>query len=131
MLNPSGYVMEISKESTLRALSAADRLTPIFNQMKWSVGIALNGYFITSDNPVAREVHPKTRHPIYGDHGFTNKAAEVTVPLSPKVLLLLSWNQSIPDLAAIARDDVRKLNEVRAALLAHLLTSREEFVSWV
>jgi hypothetical protein len=37
MLNPSGYTMEVSKESTFMALSASDKLTPIFDKMKWSL----------------------------------------------------------------------------------------------
>jgi hypothetical protein len=29
---------------------------------------AKHGFLITSDNPVVREVDPRTRHPFYGDH---------------------------------------------------------------
>ena len=103
----------------------ADKLTPILDKMKWSVVAARHGYFITSDNPLVREVEPKTRHPIYGDHGFLNKTAEVTFPLSPKVLLLLSWDESVRDLGMLERDHVNQLNLVRAAnsdryLFAHI-----------
>ena len=125
MLDPSGYTMEVSKESTFMALSASDKLTPILDKMKWSVVAARHGYFITSDNPLVREVEPKTRHPIYGDHGFLNKTAEVTFPLAPKVLLLLSWDESVRDLGMLERDHVNQLNLVRAAnsdryLFAHI-----------
>lgn len=98
--------MEVSKESTLITLSASDRLTPILNKMKWCLVAAEHSYFISSDNPLVREVDPKTHHPIYGDNGFINKTAEVTFPLSPKVLLLLLWDESAPDLGAFERDAV-------------------------
>ncbi len=97
--------------------------------MKWSLAAAQHGYFITSDNPLVREVDPKTRHPIYGDHGFTNKTAEVTFPLSPEVLLLLSWDESVRDLGSMERDHVHQVNLVRAAhsdrfLYAHINDKR-------
>jgi hypothetical protein len=115
MLNPADYEMEVSKESTFMALGASDKLTPILDKMKWSIIAAIHGYFITSDNPLVREVDPKSRHPIYGDHGFMNKTAEVTFPLSPKWLLLLTWDQSVRDLGAFERDHVHMVNTVRAA----------------
>jgi hypothetical protein len=129
MLNPSGYTMEVSKESTFMALSASDKLTPIFDKMKWSLVYARHGYFISSDNPLVREVDPKTRHAIYGDHGFVNTTAEVTFPLSPKVLLLMSWDESARDLGEFGRDRVHQLNVVRAAhsdrfLFAHINDKR-------
>jgi hypothetical protein len=129
MLNPSGYTMEVSKESTFIALGASDKLTPILDKMKWCLVAAEHGYFITSDNPLVREVDPKTCHPIYGDDGFKNKTAEVTFPLSPKFLLLLVWNESARDLGAFKRDHVHKVNVVRAAhsdryLYAHINDKR-------
>ncbi len=129
MLDPSGYRMEISKESTFMALSASDELTQILNRMKWSVLIAQHGYFITSDNPLVREADPKTRHPIGGDGGFLNKTVEVTFPLSPKVLLLLSWDEAVRDLGSLERDHVHQINVVRAAhsdryLFAHIKDKR-------
>jgi hypothetical protein len=126
MLKPSGnYVMEVSQESTFMALTASDRLTPLLYQMKWTVVDAGEGYFITSDNPVLRWVDPQTRHPIYGDHGFLNKTAEVTFPLSPKRLLLLSWEQEVPDHVVFDQDHVAYANAGRAAnseryLYAHM-----------
>lgn len=129
MLNPSGYAMEVSKESTFTALSASDKLTPILDKMKWCLVAAEHGYFITSDNPLVREVDPKTRHPISGDHGFMNKTAEVTFPLSPKLLLLLVWDESARDLGAFERKHVHQVNVVRAAhsdryLYAHINDKR-------
>lgn len=125
MLNPSGFVMEVSKESTLTALGASDKLTPILNDMKWSLIKPRHGYFITSDNPLVRQVDRRSSHPVYGDHGFMNKTVQVTFPISPKLLLLLSWKKYPLDHGVIERDDVHELNAVRAAhsdryLFAHM-----------
>jgi hypothetical protein len=129
MLDPTGYEMLVSKESTFMVLAVSDKLAPVFDKMKWSLGEAVHGYFITSDNPLVREVDPKTRHPIYGDHGFMNKTAEITFPLSPKVMLLLSWDETVRSHGAFERDHVRQLNVIRAAhsdryLYAHFYDKR-------
>jgi hypothetical protein len=79
-IDPSGYAIEIPRERTLEVLGASDKLTPILFQMKWSVVLPCHGFFITTDNPLVREVDPKTRHPVYGDHGFLNKTAEIIFP---------------------------------------------------
>jgi hypothetical protein len=131
MLDPSGYVMEVAKEATFMALGASDKLTPIFNKMKWTIVEAQHGYFITSDNPVVLWVDPKTRHPIYGDHGFLNNTAEVTFPLSPKRLLLMSWQEAVPEYASFKRDHVEYANATRAGhsdrfLYAHIRDKRIE-----
>jgi Protein of unknown function (DUF4238) len=81
-LDPSCYKMEIAQERTLYVLKAADKLAPLFFNMKWSLMAAANGFFITSDNPLVREVDPKSISPFYGDGGFANKTVEVTFPLS-------------------------------------------------
>jgi hypothetical protein len=125
MLDPSGYIIEMSQERTFRALGASDKLTPILNEMKWSLAFAEHGYFITSDNPLVREVDPKTCRAFYGDHGFLNKTAEVSLPLSPGLVLLLSWDGNASTLGWLDRDNVRKANAARAAhseryLFAHI-----------
>src|SRR4051812_28594823 len=77
-IDPSGFVMQVTKEATLPALGLADKLAPLFFRMKWSLISAANGFFITSGNPVVREVDPKSVHKFYGDGGFANKTAEIT-----------------------------------------------------
>jgi hypothetical protein len=129
MLNPSGFVMEVSKESTLSVLGASDKLTPVLNTMKWSLITARHGYFITSDNPLVRRVDRRSWHPLYGDHGFMNNTAEVTFPISPKLLLLLSWKEDGLYYGVLERDHVHELNAVRAAhsdryLFAHIKDQR-------
>ena len=124
-IDPTSYVLEVSKERTLGALGASDELTPILFQMKWSIVMPCHGFFITTDNPLVREVDPKTRHPIYGDHGFLNKTAEVIFPLSPQRLLLLSWEKDAREIGAFERDHVEHINRYLAAhsdryLYAHI-----------
>lgn len=93
--------------------------------MKWTLADVGEGYFITSDNPVVCWVDPQTCHPIYGDHAFLNKTVEVTFPLSPNKLLLLSWQREVPARASFPREQVELANAARAAhseryLYAHL-----------
>jgi hypothetical protein len=95
-LNPSDYVIEVSEQRTLPVLATANKLSPIFFEMKWSIVRSFGAVFITTDNPIVREVDPQTRHPVLGDHGFVNKTAEVIYPLSPACLLLMSWDQAAP-----------------------------------
>jgi hypothetical protein len=92
--------------------------------VKWSILRAKHGFFITSDNPVAREVDPTTRRPFYGDGRFVNKTVEVIFPLSRELLLLMSWNDA-PRKEALDRKHVDLANRARAAhsdryLYAHI-----------
>ncbi len=115
LADPSGYAMEVPKERTLTVLGAADNLAPILFNMTWSVAAPAGGFFITTDNPLIRDVDPKTRHPIYGDHGFANKTAEVIFPLSPNRLLLMSWNEAARPLGVFEREHVEGINQALAA----------------
>jgi hypothetical protein len=63
MIDPSEHPLVLPQETTLTALKSADTLAPLFFDMKWSIMWAKHGFFITSDNPVVREVDPRTRHP--------------------------------------------------------------------
>lgn len=114
-LDPSKYTMQISQQSTLQVLETADKLAPILFEMTWSVIEPQKHFFITTDNPLVREVDPKTRHPIYGDRGFMNKTAEVIFPLSPQRLLLMSWNSEAPEAGIIQCDNVKRINRGLAA----------------
>lgn len=124
-IDPSGYEMQISKESTLFILGTADKIAPILQKMKWSVFEARHGFFITSDNPLLRDCDPKTKHPIYGDHGFLNNTNEIVFPLSKSKLLFLCWNPLMPNNRLAEREYVDIVNTCIAArsdryLYAHL-----------
>jgi hypothetical protein len=129
MINPTDYVFEIPKEHTFEVLRVANELAPILYNMKWSLVFPVHGFFITCDNPIVRNVDPRTRHPVYGDHGFFNKTAEVIFPLSPKFLLLMSWNENAPELGAFKRNHANLINRSLAAnsyryLYAHVRHKR-------
>jgi hypothetical protein len=83
--------------------------------MRWSLLVAEYGYFVTSDNPLVRIVEPRARYRMYADHGFLNKTAEVSFPLSPKVLLILSWDETALERGVLGRKHVMALNQIRAA----------------
>jgi Protein of unknown function (DUF4238) len=83
--------------------------------MHWALLSPRAGYFITSDNPLARQVHRDTVHPVYGDMGFVNPTAEITFPLSPELMLLLVWEPRSQRTASLPAEFVIKANEIRAA----------------
>jgi hypothetical protein len=126
MLDPSGYRIEVPKERTLAVLGVATALEPILFQMTWSLVEPAHGFFITSDNPLVREVdYPETDHPIYGDYGFRNKTAKVIFPLSPQLLLFMSWNERAREFHVFEREEVDRVNRGLAAhsdryLYAHI-----------
>jgi hypothetical protein len=112
--HPQAFEFEIPKDRTFSALGVADKLAPMFFNMNWYLMTASEGFFVTSDNPLVREVHRSTVHPFYGDQGFLNKTAEVTFPLSPSKLLLMAWSDA-PRRATLTRDLGLRANEARAA----------------
>jgi hypothetical protein len=129
LIDPSNYTLRIPKEQTFTSFRTADKLAPILFRMNWSIVRPRHGYFISSDNPVTRFVDPKTSHPIYGDHGFLNKTAEVTLPLTPQAILLMTWRGDVPPNAVIELAHVRHMNRQRAIfadqfLYAHLSDKR-------
>lgn len=113
-IDPSGYKFQISRERTLEVLGASEQLAPLLFQMTWSIIAPRRGFFVTSDNPLIRDVDPATRHPIYGDHGFLNKTAQVLMPLSPDRLLFMSWNKDFSGKAVCEPNQVDGVNRALA-----------------
>ncbi len=125
LIDPSGYEVQVSKESTLHILGAADKIAPILEKMKWSLFQPKHGFFISSDNPLVRDCDPKTKHPIYGDQGFANPTNEIIFPLSPQRLLFMCFDSRKPDHLIVNREYVELVNKGIAAnsdryLYAHL-----------
>jgi hypothetical protein len=115
MLDPSDWIIEIPKQRTMQGLKVIDKMTDLFFQMRWSLCFAHKGFFITSDTPIQRRVDRKTVHPIYGDHGFLNKTVQVTLALSPKITLMLTWQKTTPRYFPISEETVKGLNASLAA----------------
>jgi hypothetical protein len=103
----------LAPQSILVGLRGDSALTDTLNQWNFHSRRAKHGFLITSDNPVVREVDPRTRHPFYGDHGFLNKIVEVSFPLSREILLLMSWSDA-PRKEILERDAVDMANRSRA-----------------
>ena len=127
MLDPSDYVIQISRESTLKALESHGRLVPLFYSMEWSVLCAPDGaFFITSDNPLLQWVPPEHHHSFYGTGGFRNRHAEAILSLSPTHSLVGHWQVGMPKLFATTTERVEFTNELIAGAAERFLYSHVE-----
>lgn len=122
----SQYTINVDHQATLKAIGTSDHLQEIFFNMKWCVRESDRQHLITSDNPVVKVSDPKTYHPIYGDHGFMNKTAHITFPLSPKYCLWLGWDSILKkDITGryipLDKQTARLLNKQRAVFCDNFL----------
>jgi len=126
LTEPSGkVVLSVSKEVAFASWTLIERLTPIFLQMEWSIVEPEHGYFITSDNPLLRQHAAGSAHPIYGDGAFVNKTVNVTFPLAPKMMLLLTYHKHPRNHWETPRQYIDAINRARAShaeneLYAHI-----------
>jgi hypothetical protein len=72
-----------------------------------------NDYFITSDTPLVRELAPDTANKFAGP-GLANPDVQVTMPLSPKMCLLATWNENAPKHLDLESEGVAHCNIMRA-----------------
>ncbi len=114
-INPSDTKFVINKEATLFILKSSYHLAHLFTKMKWSLVSPTEEYFITSDNPLIKSVDQKSVHPFYGDGGFTNNTLEVSFPLSPELLLVISHDTNTSNLKLYSLEQVYKTNQALAA----------------
>jgi hypothetical protein len=111
LLDPSRFTMVMPKELGFGAFRALDDLTDIFLRTHWSLVDAGSGFYITSDNPLLRMIPgPPPRR----DWGFRHKTMEVTFPLSPRRMLLLTYEKPAADHWIASKETVREQNEGRA-----------------
>jgi hypothetical protein len=113
LVDPSHYVLQVTKERTFAALAYVKDLAPIFFRMHWSLVEPKHGFFITSDNPVVRL---DQRLPIEGNKIGSSLDAwsEVSFPLTPKLLLLMTKDPEYRT-DPIERDRVWAVNKMRAS----------------
>lgn len=123
LADPSTFEMHIRKEQTLASFAPLDKLVSIIYSMNWMLLTPRNGFFITSDNPVVRHVDRNTVSRIYGDGGFMNKTAQVTFPLSPRVMFVAAWDGYDGVCVEIDRNSVDDLNTLRAVYAEEFLYS--------
>lgn len=82
---------EDTKRNWIKSVSEATWLAEIFLKMRWSMLVADEPLFITTDNPVT---------PIHSDlrfRGFNNPGTSVMFPLSPTRMLFLDHRHDEPD----------------------------------
>jgi Protein of unknown function (DUF4238) len=111
LLDPSGFIMSLPKDLGFAGFHVLDDLTDIFLNTHWSLVDAGSGFYITSDNPLLRMLPgPRPRR----DFGFRHKTMEVTFPLSPRRMLLLTYEKPPADRWIASKETVREQNEGRA-----------------
>lgn len=114
LLDPSDFILSLPKSYGFRPFLELDDLTHIFLHTHWTLAEAASGFLITSDNPVARRVAPESVHPLLGDRGFRNKTMEVSFPLSPRMLLVLTHFEPPKTHLVIDSEFVSAQNAIRA-----------------
>jgi len=111
MLDPSGYELLMPKHRTLDIFEKAKLIAPLLHDMTWTIAEPAHGFVITSDQPVCRVV--LTGAARHQEFGFKDKDVEVSFPLSPKRLLLMSWNKGLPNIFVAGREFIMDRNALR------------------
>lgn len=108
------FSMAVLQKAGLTAMAAIEPVMDVFRKMHWILVKSDDQHLVTSDNPVVK-INPDPS-PFYGDGGFLMPSVFVTVPLSPKMLLEMSWKKA-PDLQVFSanRERGRLYNKQRAA----------------
>ena len=118
LLDPSRFTLILPKELGFGSFRVLDDLTDIFVRTHWSLVDTGSGFYITSDNPVLRMIPgPLPRR----DWGFRHKTMEVTFPLSPRRMLLLTHEKPPANHWIASKETVREQNEGRALACEHEL----------
>jgi len=108
------FWMEISQKRGLSIMGISDKIADLLFGRNWFLIDTDADFFITCDNPVFRYVDPKLYHPVYGDGGFRNPASEVTLPLSPRRLLMITDHDLPNRHVTISAEGAWNLNGARA-----------------
>jgi hypothetical protein len=115
-LDPSRYIITPSKSLVVAlALSPIKDITYHLTNMSWRFLVAEEGFFITSDWPFCM-LNPKLIGSFYGP-GLAQKDVEVTIPLSPRIALLATWDTPDTRFSGVGADTVSAINK-RTALIA-------------
>lgn len=114
--DPSKYTINVDRSAGLGALDISKGMAEIFFKMGWSLLMPKDksDFLITSDHPVARIV-PEMPSSFFGDGGFMNPNVQVTFPLSPDCLLIMTWGRdAFSGVIPIRRMRVHSQNKQRA-----------------
>lgn len=114
MADPNSYELHMRKDATMTPLATLEPVTERIFNMNWSVIRAPDGEaFVSSDNPAVVMVPPGPG-PAFFRGGLSSKRAEVTLPLSPQLMMFAHWREEVPATVTATRDLVRQLNRQRA-----------------
>lgn len=116
------FSMAVLQKAGLMAISAIEPVMDVFRKMHWILVQTKEQHLITSDNPVVK-INPDPS-PFYGDGGFLMPKVFVTVPLSPKMMLEMSWKKPhVSRVFQADRDRGRLYNRQRAAFAEQYIFS--------
>lgn len=113
MADPARYELHMRKDGTMTPLGTLDTVSKLMFQMEWTLIRAAPGEpLITSDNPVVLAI--VNDRPAFLRGGLASRDAEVTVPLSPSIALLMHWRPNMSVNIQADRETTRQLNRMRA-----------------
>lgn len=113
MADPSRYELHMRKDGTMTALATLDTVSQLMFRMHWTLIHAAPGEtLVVSDNPVTLVI--VNDRPTFMRGGLGSRDAEVTLPLSPSVALLMHWRSGLTDKFQADRETTRHLNRMRA-----------------
>lgn len=111
----SGYAIQVDHLAGIAVIGASDSIQQILFHRHWTLLDAAEDFFITSDAPVQRFTPKYAHYGPYGDGGFTNPAAEITMPLSPTRALLITGQPAPQTRVFLGAFGVQHFNRQRAA----------------
>ena len=114
MKDKERYRIEVSQKRGLNIVAVADELAQLLYDRNWYLVDAFEDFFISSDSPVFRWVSEEYSDPLRGDGGFSNPMAEVSVPLSPRRMLLITGQKMPHQHIVVPAEHVWELNKARA-----------------
>ena len=108
------YRVDIAQEATLLSMEKLQGIAALIHDMKWTWLTAPEGFnFITSDSPVARDLPPEHHYAMMGP-GFVNPEIQVSLPLSPRLCWLGTWNEEMAGSIVLPKEIAKTLNRLRA-----------------
>lgn len=123
--DPTRYTLSVKRHTALPAVAAADRIQEILFARRWRVAPAFGRTLITCDSPVFRSTPAGEHHTFYGDGGFLNPAAEITLPLTPNMMLMIS-DRDLGAIPVLPPSAVLLANQMRAFAADRLLFSHRD-----
>lgn len=113
MADPSRYELHMRKDGTMTPLATLDTVSDLMFRMNWTLIHAAPGEtLVVSDNPVTLVI--ANDRPAFMRGGLGSRDAEVTLPLSPSVALLMHWRPELTKSIQADRETTRHLNRMRA-----------------